>query len=51
MVHRLYIREFAMRDNCDLIIVGRYGETRAARWHFAYVVNNIVRAKTPLMLN
>lgn len=43
----LRILEFAMKDNCDLIIVGSYGETRAVKWRFGSVANYIVRAKTP----
>lgn len=44
----LRILEFAQRDNCDLIVVGSYGETRAVKWRFGSVANYIVRAKTPI---
>ena len=44
----LRILEFAKRDNCDLIIVGSHGETKADRWRFGSVANYIVRAKTPI---
>jgi nucleotide-binding universal stress UspA family protein len=44
----LRILKFAQRDNCDLIIVGSYGETRVVNSGFGSAANYIVRSKTPI---
>jgi nucleotide-binding universal stress UspA family protein len=44
----LRILEYAIKDKCDLIIVGSYGETRAVKWRFGSVASYIVRAKTSI---
>ena len=42
------ILDFSESHDCDLIIIGSWGETGALRWRFGGTAAKVVRAKTSM---